>query len=173
MSNIVLLETVGKSVEDFSRAKTTADTKTGKALDDMHAGGLLSTDTLSPNTKADNGSTASPELYDGLKSCVVAGFSAYAQKLLKAPTKSLSDVDKSAKNYWQKQIGARLNDIRKGLERREGKADERAPQQPKSPEDKIRTMLESIEKVVQGSEGLTFDAADFLKRLRDLNRMIK
>jgi len=34
-------------------------------------------------------------------------------------------------------------------------------------------MLESVEKIVQGAEGLTFDAADFLKRLRDLNRMVK
>ena len=173
MSNIVLIEKVGKSVEEFSRAKTAAETKTGKALDDMHASGLKSTDTLSPNTKKDNGSTASPELYEGLKVCVVAGFSAYAQKLLKAATKSLSDVDKSAKKYWQEQIGARLNDIRKGLERREGKADDRAPQQPKSPEDKIRAMIESIEKIVQGAEGLTFDAADFLKDLRALNRKIK
>ena len=173
MSNIVLIETVGKSVEDFSRAKTAADTKTGKALDEMHAGGLKSTDTLSPNTKKDNGSTASPELYEGLRVCVVAGFSAYAQKLLKAPTKSLSDVDKSAKKYWQEQIGARLNDIRKGLERREGKAAERAPQTPKSAVDKLRIALETAEKIVQGEAEWSFDAADFLKHLRDLNRMVK
>lgn len=172
MSNIVLIETVGKSVEDFSRAKTTAETKTGKALDEMHAGGLKSTDTLSPKKK-DNGSTASPELYEGLRVCVVAGFSAYAQKLLKAPTKSLSDVDKSAKKYWQEQIGARLNDIRKGLERREGKAAERAPQTPKSAVDKLRIALETAEKIVQGEAEWDFDAADFLKHLRDLNRMVK
>ena len=173
MSNIVLIEKVGKSVEEFSRAKTAAETKTGKALDDMHASGLKSTDTLSPNTKKDNGSTASPELHEGLKVCVVAGFSAYAQKLLKAPTKSLSDMDKSAKNYWQKQIGARLQDIRKGLERREGKADDRAPQQAKAAIDKLRIALETAEKIVQAETDWTFDAADFLKDLRALNRKVK
>jgi len=34
-------------------------------------------------------------------------------------------------------------------------------------------MIESIEKLVQGAEALTFDAADFLKALRDLNKMVK
>ena len=173
MSNIVLIEKVGKSVEEFSRAKTAAETKTGKALDDMHASGLKSTDTLSPNTKKDNGSTASPELYEGLKVCVVAGFSAYAQKLLKAPTKSLSDVDKSAKKYWQEQIGARLNDIRKGLERREGKAGERGTKNAKAAVDKLRIALETAEKIVQAETDWTFDSVDFLKDLRALNRKIK
>jgi adenosylmethionine-8-amino-7-oxononanoate aminotransferase len=63
--------------------------------------------------------------------------------------------------------------FKRGLEKREGAADNRAAQQPKSPEDKIRAMIESIEKIVQGAEGLTFDAADFLKDLRALNRKIK
>jgi len=173
MSNIVLIEKVGKSVEEFSRAKTAAETRTGKALDDMHASGLKSTDTLSPNTKKDNGSTASPELYEGLRVCVVAGFSAYAQKLLKAPGKSLSDVDKANRKYWQEQIGGRLNDIRKGLERREGKADERSPKNAKAAIDKLRIALETAEKIVQAETDWTFDAADFLKDLRALNRKIK
>jgi hypothetical protein len=90
-----------------------------------------------------------------------------------APTKALPEEDKAEKRYWQQQIGARRNDFQRGLEKREGIADDRAPQAPKSPEDKIRAMIESIEKIVQGAEGLTFDAADFLKDLRALNRKIK
>jgi hypothetical protein len=90
-----------------------------------------------------------------------------------APTKALPEADKAEKRYWQQQIGARRNDFQRGLAKREGIADDRAPQAPKSPEDKIRAMIESIEKIVQGAEGLTFDATDFLKDLRALNRKIK
>ena len=66
-----------------------------------------------------------------------------------------------------------INDFKRALEKREGKADTRAAQAPKSPEDKIRAQIETIEKIVQGAEALTFDAAAFLKALRDLNRMVK
>jgi hypothetical protein len=142
------------------------------SIDALVAAGMRSTDFISPKSK-DGLSTASPEKFEGINTAIVAGFTARGQKLLAAPTKALSDADKAEKRYLQQQIGARRNDFKRGLEKREGAADNRAAQQPKSPEDKIRAMIESIEKIVQGSEGLTFDAADFLKDLRALNRKIK
>ena len=103
----------------------------------------------------------------------MAGFTAAVQKLMAAPTKSLQDVDKAEKRYWQQQIGARRNDFKRALEKREGRADTRTPQAPKSAEDKIRAQIETIEKIVQGAEALTFEAEPFLKALRELNRMVK
>jgi len=149
-----------------------ASRKMQGTADALHASGILSTHFISPKSKGGE-STATEAEFESINVAIVAGFSAQARKLLAAPTKALSDADKADKRYWQQQIGARRNDFKRALEKREGKADERAAQAPKSPEDKIRAMIESIEKIVQGSEGLTFDAADFLKDLRALNRKIK
>ena len=172
MSNLILNGDHAKHITAGVAAITGATRKLASSIDALHAGGMRSTDFISPKSK-DGASTASPEKFEGINVAIVAGFSARVQKLLAAPTKALSDTDKADKRYWQQQIGARRNDFQRGLEKREGKADDRAPQAPKSPEDKIRAMIESIEKLVQGAEGLTFDAADFLKDLRALNRKIK
>jgi len=149
-----------------------AERKLQSSMQALHAGNMKSTDFISPKSKSGD-STASPELFDAVNAAIVAGFTVRVQKLLATPTKALQDADKADKRYWQQQIGARRNDFKRGLEKLEGKADDRAPQAPKSPEDKIRAMIESIEKIVQNAEGLTFDAADFLKDLRALNRKIK
>jgi hypothetical protein len=172
MSNITLSSASITAITSVSAAITRKDAVENKSYDTLHAEGVRSSDFVSPDSKK-KVSTASPEMWEAAKVAVVAGFSTRAQKLLAAPTKALSEVDKADKRYWTMQIGSRLGAISRGLAKREGVADERAPQTPKSAEDKIRAMLESVEKIVQGAEGLTFDAADFLKRLRDLNRMVK
>jgi hypothetical protein len=172
MSNITLNPAVATAITAAVAAIEGASRKMQSSIDALVSAGMRSTDFISPKSK-DKVSTASPEQFEAINAAIVAGFSARVQKLLAAPTKALSDTDKSDKRYWQQQIGARRGDFEKALAKREGANDTRAPQQPKSAEDKIRAMIESIEKVVQGAEGLTFDAADFLKRLRDLNRMVK
>lgn len=172
MSNLNLHPEIATAITTAVGALEGASRKMQSSVDAIAAAGGRSTDFISPKSK-DGLSTASPESFEAVNAAIVAGFSARVQKLLAAPTKALSDTDKADKRYWQQQIGARRNDFKRALEKREGVADNRAAQQPKSPEEKIRAMLESVEKLVQGAEGLTFDAADFLKRLRDLNRMVK
>ena len=172
MSNFELHPAVATAITAAVAAVEGASRKMQSSIDALVSAGMRSTDFISPKAK-DGLSTASPEQFEAINAAIVAGFSARTQKLLAAPTKALSETDKADKRYWQQQIGARRNDFKRGLEKREGVNDNRAPQQPKSAEDKIRAMLESVEKLVQGAEGLTFDAADFLKRLRDLNRMVK
>ena len=172
MSNVTLNPAVATAITAAVAAVEGASRKMQSSIDALVSAGMRSTDFISPKAK-DGLSTASPEQFEAINAAIVAGFSARTQKLLAAPTKALSETDKADKRYWQQQIGARRNDFKRGLEKREGANDTRAPQQSKSPEDKIRAMLESVEKIVQGTEGLTFDAADFLKRLRDLNRMVK
>lgn len=172
MSNVTLNPAVATAITAAVAAVEGASRKMQSSIDALVSAGMRSTDFISPKAK-DGLSTASPEQFEAINAAIVAGFTARVQKLLTAPTKALSDADKSDKRYWQQQIGARRNDFKRGLEKREGVTDTRAAQQPKSPEDKIRAMIESIEKIVQGAEGLTFDAADFLKDLRALNRKIK
>jgi outer membrane PBP1 activator LpoA protein len=172
MSNFVLNKAAASAITAAVAAVEGASRKMASSIDALVSAGMRSTDFISPKSK-DGLSTASPEQFDAINAAIVAGFTARSQKLLAAPTKALPEADKAEKRYLQQQIGARRNDFKRGLEKREGVADNRAPQQPKSPEEKIRAMIESIEKVVQGAEGLTFDAADFLKDLRALNRKIK
>jgi hypothetical protein len=172
MSNIKANGDLLKHITQGVAAVASATRKMASSIDALHAGGMRSTDFISPKSK-DGASTSSPEQFEAINVAIVAGFTAAVQKLMAAPTKALSDADKAEKRYWQQQVGARRNDFQRGLAKREGIADDRAPQAPKSPEDKIRAMIESIEKIVQGAEGLTFDAADFLKDLRALNRKIK
>lgn len=172
MSNVTLNPAAANAITAAVAAGWLATRKLRSSIDALVAAGMRSTDFISPKSK-DGASTASPEQFEAINAAIVAGFSAQGQKLLVAPTKALSDADKAEKRYLQQQIGARRNDFKRGLEKREGVTDTRAAQQPKSPEDKIRAMIESIEKIVQGAEGLTFDAADFLKDLRALNRKIK
>ena len=151
-----------------------ASRKLASTADTLHAAGVPSTHFISPKSK-DGGSTVTPEDFDALNAAIVAGFTAAVQKLMAAPTKSLQDVDKAEKRYWQQQIGARRNDFKRALEKREDPNNyaARAPQAPKSAEDKIRAQIETIEKIVQGAEALTFEAEPFLKALRELNRMVK
>ena len=172
MSNIKANADLLKHITQGVAAVASATRKMASSIDALHAGGMRSTDFISPKSK-DGASTSSPEQFEAINTAIVAGFTARGQKLLATPTKALPEEDKAEKRYLQQQIGARRNDFKRGLEKREGIADDRAPQAPKSPEDKIRAMIESIEKIVQGAEGLTFDATDFLKDLRALNRKIK
>jgi hypothetical protein len=68
---------------------------------------------------------------------------------------------------------ARLATSEKGLAKREGATDERGTKNTKAAIDKLRIALETAEKIVQAETDWTFDAADFLKDLRALNRKIK
>jgi len=154
------------------KAQEGAARKLASAIDALVAAGMRSTDFISPKSKSGD-STSTEEQFEAINTAIVAGFTVAVQKLLASPTKALGDVEKADKRYWQQQIGARRNDFKRALEKREGADTKRAAQQPKSPEDKIRAQIETIEKIVQGAEGLTFDAAEFLKALRALNKMVK
>jgi len=170
MSNITLSPAIATAITEAVLLAGKAERKLGSTIDMLVAEGMRSTDFISPKS---DGSTASPEQFDAINAAIVAGFTKAAQQLLDKPTKSLEDADKAEKRYWQQQIGAKRNDFKRGLAKREGADDTRAPQPPKSAEDKIRIALETVEKIVQGAEALNFDADTFLKALRDLNRMVK
>lgn len=170
MSNITLNLDAAKAITETVSLLGKAERKMGSAIDALVAAGMRSTDFISPKSEA---STASPEQFEAINAAIVAGFTKAIQQLLDKPTKSLEDADKVEKRYWMQQIGARRNDFKRGLEKREGADDSRAARQPKSAEDKLRAALETVEKIVQGHDAWGFDASDFQTALRNLNRMIK
>jgi hypothetical protein len=76
-----------------------------------------------------DGSDRAGDFRNGLKAAIVASFTVADQRLLDTPTKGLSDAKKKHKRYMQQQIGARVNDYKRGLERRlEGPAKKGADQ---------------------------------------------
>ena len=139
-------------------AKRKADDKMDSAIDVLWANGARSTDMISPaNTTRKDGkvSTATKEQYAASRAAVVAGFTKAHQQLLKKPTKSLEEVDKATKRYWQQQIGARLKDFFDGLEKREAAAnsdttDTREPKVVKAAIEKLGDAIDTAEKILQG-----------------------
>ena len=91
---------------------------TQTAIDLFVAEGWKSTDLISPKGEASK-STATPEQFDELTKAIVAGFTPATQKLLDTPTKALTESGKHNKRYAQQQIGARRNDFKRALEKRE------------------------------------------------------
>jgi len=138
-------------------ARRTADTKLESAIDVLWANGARSTDMISPDSKDRKDgkvSTATKEQYAASRAAVVAGFTKAHQQLLEKPTKSLEDIDKATKRYWQQQIGARLKDFFDGLEKREAAANpEAATTQPtvtKPAIEKLGDAIDTAEKILQG-----------------------
>ena len=177
MSNITLNSAIANAITETVSLSGKADRKLGSTIDLMVSEKMVSTDFVSPKSKTKT-STASPEMFEQINAAIVAGFTKAAQQLLAKPTKSLEEADKAEKRYWQQQIGAKRNDFETGLAKRElakrGGADaSRTPRQPKSPVEKLRAALETVEKVVQGHDAWDFDAADFQTALRSLNRLVK
>lgn len=158
MTNVTLNLEVATIITAAVSAVQSATRKLSSSIDALVAANMRSTDFISPKS---DGSTASPEQFDGINTAIVAGFPKAVQGLLAKPTKSLEDADKAEKRYWQQQIGARRNDFKRGLEKREGADDSRAARQPKAAIDKLVTALTNVEKIIQANEW-EFDAVDFM-----------
>ena len=163
MSNITLNPEVATIITAAVSVVQSATRKMASSIDALVAADMRSTDFISPKS---DGSTSSPEQFDGINTAIVAGFPKAAQALLAKPTKSLEDADKAEKRYWQQQIGARRNDFQRGLEKREGMDDVRAPRQPKAAIDKLVDALTNVEKIVQANEW-EFDVVDFMNCIVD------
>ncbi len=139
-------------------AKRNADKKLDTAIDVLWANGARCTDMLSPDSKKERKdgrvSTATKEDYAAARAAVVAGFTKAIQQLLDKPTKSLEDIDKSTKRYWQQQIGARLGDFQTGLDKRETAANPEAvttkPKVTKAAIERLGDAIDTAEKILQG-----------------------
>jgi hypothetical protein len=97
----------------------TADRAKTTAVDAMVAAGFVSTDFISPKGK-DSKSTATDDLFGQINDAIVAGFAVRTQELVKAPSaKGMTDAQKLARRTGQQQIGAKRNDFKTALAKRE------------------------------------------------------
>tara|TARA_R100001591_G_scaffold77543_2_gene84993 strand:+ start:370 stop:969 length:600 start_codon:yes stop_codon:yes gene_type:complete len=163
-------------------AKRKADNKMDSAIDVLWANGARSTDMISPDSKDRKDgkvSTATKEDYAKAKSAVVAGFTKAVQQLLDKPTKSLEDIDKANKRYWQQQIGARLKDFFDGLEKREAAANPEAnttqPKVTKPAIEKLGDAIDTAERILQGDGVFPdwFDVPTATKTIQTFRKVYK
>jgi hypothetical protein len=135
------------------------------AIDEFIASGFISTDLISPKSK---GSTISPDEFSMLNETIVAGFSAPVRKLMSVPVKSLSDNEKSERRYWQQQIGARRNDFKRQLEKRESAGDSDTVTTPKTNKTKILEALSKAIAICEKDEAPDYNAAGTKKSLNEV-----
>jgi hypothetical protein len=79
MSNIKANADLLKHITQGVAAVASATRKMASSIDALHAGGMRSTDFISPKSK-DGASTSSPEQFEAINVAIVAGFTAASSK---------------------------------------------------------------------------------------------
>tara|TARA_R100000655_G_scaffold281_1_gene1124 strand:- start:3277 stop:3801 length:525 start_codon:yes stop_codon:yes gene_type:complete len=144
---------LASAIANAVSAATKSLRATQTAIDLFVAEGWRSTDLISPKGK-DSKSTASEEKFAELNKAIVAGFTATTQKLLETNTKTLTETGKANKRYWQQQIGARRNDFKTALAKRED-AKNGGANTKRSDAQRISDNLNDCSKVIENSEGIS------------------
>jgi len=140
-----------------------------KACDAFKADGI----TVAMFAAADKSDKA-VEFRDALKGAIVASFTVANQRLLDTPTKGLSDDKKAQKRYLQQQIGARVNDYKRGLERRlNGPAKKGADQKRTDDRTFCEERLVAIIKRLQKAENPSFDAVTMIAGAQAMLKIVQ
>ena len=141
-----------------------------KACDAMIADQI----TVAMFSKKTDDSDRAEDFRNGLKAAIVASFTAADQRLLDTPTKGLSDNKKAHKRYMQQQIGARINDYKRGLERRlNGPAKKGADQKRTDDRTFVEERLVAIIKRLQKAEDPGFDAVTIVTGAQAMLKIIQ
>ena len=145
--------------------RTKSDDATTLAVDLLIANGFkLPSDYISPQSE---GSTTTKEEWANLRAAIVLGFSKRNQKLLAAPIKSLSEIDKAARRYWGQQINARIGDLKKQVTKRQDGGSDGAGSRNRSPDQRVRDSLNDIIKVCQQAEKPTFNVTEMISKVKE------
>jgi hypothetical protein len=125
-ATIVTLNSVLASVSGYTTSANTTAKKGAALTDDMLALGILPSIFYAPKkddppvsfTLTDGTGTNHADLYEKLKSAVIAAMPAKDRGLIQLPKKAVPAHLKEARLAAQRAIGARMADMRKALERR-------------------------------------------------------
>lgn len=157
---------IASKVTTTTQKKLSGDRAVTSLVDTLHKAKIPSTHLISPKPKGDkpSQSTASQQWFDEFNTAIVLGFSSTTQKIMAAPTKSLTEAQKLSKRYWQQQVGAIRGDYKKSLEKREKIGQEIAeggtPSRVRSDGQRIADNLQDCTKVIENSEGIPCSHAD-------------
>ena len=153
--------TFAPHVTAHAKAAVKTEGLMAKACDAMLADGV----TVAMFSKKTDDSDRAEDFRNGLKSAIVASFTTADRKLLDTPTKAMSDKDKERKRYMQMQVGARVNDYKRGLERRINGPTAKGPDKRTDDKTFIEERLVQITKRLEKSEGATFDVVALLSHI--------
>ena len=149
----VLKQTTAAAITTAVSTTLKGDRAKANAVDKMVADGIKSTDMISPKGK-DSKSTASPELYEAIGNAIVLGFNTRVQALVNAPSaKGMTDAQKLGRRNGQMQIGAKRNDFKTALAKRED-VNTGGAKPKRSDAQRIADNLNDCSKVIENSEGI-------------------
>jgi len=149
----ILNETTAVAITNAVSTTLKGDRAKANAVDKMVADGIKSTDMISPKGK-DSKSTASPELYEAIGNAIVLGFNTRVQALVNAPSaKGMTDAQKLGRRNGQMQIGAKRNDFKTALAKRED-VNTGGAKPKRSDAQRIADNLNDCSKVIENSEGI-------------------
>ena len=155
--------TFASHVTAHAKAAVKTEGLMAKACDAMIADGIA----VAMFSKKTDDSDRAEDFRNGLKAAIVASFTVADRRLLDTPTKGLSDNKKAHKRYMQQQIGARVNDYKRGLERRlEGPAKKGADQNRTTDRTFVEERLTAIIKRCEKAEDATFDVVSVIEACR-------
>ena len=160
-----VLFTFASHVTAHAKAAVKTEGLMAKACDAMIADEI----TVAMFSKKTDDSDRAEDFRNGIKAAIVASFSKANQQLLDTPTKGLSDAKKTHKRYMQQQIGARVNDYKRGLERRvylRRPANKGADQKRTTDRTFVEERLTAIIKRCEKAEDATFDVVSVIEVCR-------
>jgi len=127
------------------------------------------TDYISPKSE---GSTISVEEFNNLNEAIELGFAKAVQALLAKPVKSLTDAQKATRRYWQQQKGARRNDFKKQVTKRQDGSNGAGPRN-RSLDQRVRDNLNDVIKVCQSAEEPTFSISAMIGKVKEALAILK
>jgi hypothetical protein len=136
------------------------------AYDQMITDGMLWTDFISPKSK---GSTATPELYEELKTIRRKGFGAWAQKLYETPSKALNKESQAKKDKLRTQLSRKMAQDSKALRLRQDPEYKASQSKTKAPQQPIH-VVKTDDPVINESNKVN---AKICKKIRDLQTYIE
>ena len=156
-----------EAIGSFVGASAKADKAKVKTLDVLQSEGLVSADFVSPEKGQDRA------LYDSLKAAVVFGFEVKVQTLLVKDVKTLDELAKIDRKYWQQQIGSKMKDLRNGLAKREKIEDGEEGEGVATFESRLKRDLTKYIAQIEKGEAFEFTVVDMLKHLKNASALIK
>ena len=178
ISNVVLSEKVGKEITSFSNKSEKARRSAGSVANSMYKIGMRVSDCYAPTkgNLADGTSTTNPEQWALLKSYVVLGFDKKWQAALApATTAGMTEMQKFQRSKAKSEIGAKINDLKAALERRDAIATggkDSNPKTRKTPDERVIASLANAAKIVEKNT-MEFDVADFNKAMEAVSDVIE
>jgi hypothetical protein len=154
------------AIKSWSAVAVKASGAMDLVTDGLLADGVVPADLKAPAKGEDRA------LFDSMKEAVIAGFVADVRRLLNEDVKTLSEANKKKRTYWQKQIGSRMKDIRRGLTRRLTKDTKKGARSPATLEARALEAAAKFKKQFQSAESPAADVTKVIKALDALMSLL-